>query len=103
MKLQNTFILLSAFACTVSALIPIEIKGNRFIRPATNSSDKGEVFQILGVDYQPGGSSSFDISSPSDVLSDDNYENCTRDAFLFQQLGINTIRVYRLVSKGFKL
>lgn len=97
MKLQNALVSLATLISTVSALIPIEVKGNRFVRPASNSSDQGEVFQIVGIDYQPGGSSGFDLSSGSDLLSDDNYDNCLRDAFLFQQLGINTIRVYRLV------
>lgn len=78
------------------ALIPIDIKHNRFIRPSSNSSEDGKVFQIIGVDYQPGGASAYDPNSGEDVLSDNNYENCKRDAYLFQQLGINTIRVYSI-------
>lgn len=79
-------------AGAANALIPIEIKGNRFIRPALNSSDEGEVFQIVGVDYQPNGASGYDGSSDSDVLTHE--DTCLRDAFVLQQLGINTIRIY---------
>lgn len=46
--------------------------------------------QIKGVDYQPGGSAA--VEKGSDPLSDP--EKCARDIFLFQKLGINTIRVY---------
>jgi hypothetical protein len=46
--------------------------------------------QVRGVDYQPGGSANF--KSGKDPLSDIN--TCARDIYLFQQLGINVIRVY---------
>lgn len=46
--------------------------------------------QIRGVDYQPGGSAEFEKGH--DPLSDIN--TCARDIYMFQQLGINTIRVY---------
>lgn len=46
--------------------------------------------QLKGVDYQPGGSAA--VEKGGDPLSD--VETCTRDIFLFQKLGINTIRVY---------
>lgn len=49
-------------------------------------------FFIKGVDYQPGGSSG--VSSENDPLSD--IEKCSRDIYLFQNLGINTIRVYSI-------
>lgn len=44
-------------------------------------------FYIRGVDYQPGGS-----SSATDPIADATA--CQRDITYFQQLGINTIRVY---------
>lgn len=92
---MRTATLLSAaalLATAANALIPIEIKGNRFIKPALNSSDDGEVFQVIGVDYQPDGASGYDGSSGSDVLTQE--EACLRDAYVLQQLGINTIRIY---------
>lgn len=52
-------------------------------------------FFIQGVDYQPGGSSGF--NEDNDPLSDIN--KCVRDAYLFQKLGINTIRVYSISTK----
>lgn len=42
------------------------------------------------MDYQPGGSSG--VNEHSDPLSNPAF--CARDIFLFQELGINTIRVY---------
>lgn len=47
-------------------------------------------FFIKGVDYQPGGSSG--VNKHADPLSDP--AKCARDIYLFQDLGINTIRVY---------
>lgn len=44
-------------------------------------------FYVRGVDYQPGGSSEL-----ADPLADES--TCTRDIPYFQQLGINTVRVY---------
>lgn len=64
---------------------PIKIQGNHFIDAITN-----ETFFIKGVDYQPGGSSA--VSEESDPLS--NPAICARDIALFQELGINTVRVY---------
>lgn len=92
MKLSFIYPALLASLPIVSALIPIEIKGNRFIRPATNASDEGEVFQVIGVDYQPAGASGYDPSSNEDVLTDAG--KCLRDAYVLQNLGINTIRIY---------
>ncbi|KAI1435188.1 glycoside hydrolase family 72 protein [Xylaria sp. CBS 124048] len=46
-----------------------------------------ERFYIRGIDYQPGGS-----SSTNDPLADPN--TCSRDVKNFQDLGVNTIRVY---------
>jgi len=72
-------------ASLVSAIDIIGIKDRHFVNEKT-----GEKFFMKGVDYQPGGSAAF--KSGSDPLSDP--EICARDIFLFQQLGINTIRVY---------
>ena len=60
----------------------ITISGNAFFNSETN-----ERFYIRGVDYQPGGSSNL-----TDPLAD--VATCKRDIPVFQDLGINTIRVY---------
>lgn len=91
--------MLLAFAqllVVVQAVLPIQIKSYRFIKAGSsrNSSDENEVFFVKGVDYQPGGSSAYDGSSDSDLFSDS--EVCARDAFAFQQLGVNTVRIYSL-------
>ncbi|CAI4048697.1 putative 1,3-beta-glucanosyltransferase SKDI_13G3450 [Saccharomyces kudriavzevii IFO 1802] len=92
-------VLLAALAATpslVSAMFPIHIKNYRFIKPssATNSESDNEIFFVKGVDYQPGGSSGYDAGSDTDILSDP--EICARDAYAFQQLGVNTVRIYSL-------
>ncbi|KAL6941814.1 hypothetical protein ACO0RG_002952 [Hanseniaspora osmophila] len=78
------------------ALPPLHINGTRFIKPnaSRNDPETNEVFLIKGLDYQIGGSSAYDPNSGSDALTDEGV--CLRDAFVFQQLGINTIRVYTL-------
>jgi hypothetical protein len=48
------------------------------------NSDNGDRFQIIGVDYQPGGSSGF--TAKLDPLSDGKI--CMRDAALMQRLGV---------------
>lgn len=60
----------------------INVTGNAFFNSKT-----GERFYIRGVDYQPGGSSNL-----TDPLAD--AETCKRDVPVFEDLGINTIRVY---------
>lgn len=55
---------------------------------------QGSAFFIKGIDYQPGGSSGYDSTSDQDALTDT--EGCYRDAYVFQQLGINTVRIYSL-------
>ncbi|KAJ5982916.1 hypothetical protein N7481_005015 [Penicillium waksmanii] len=65
----------------------IAVDGKDFV-----NSDTGDRFQIIGIDYQPGGQSGF--STKKDPLSDP--DTCLRDAALMQRLGINTIRVYNL-------
>lgn len=92
MKVLSTLITAAALASHALALIPIEVKGSRFVRPAANTSDPGEEFIMIGVDYQPGGSAAFQLDGTSDVLT--NMDDCLRDAYLLQQLGVNTIRVY---------
>ncbi len=68
---------------------PLEVKGNQFVNP-----DTGNVFQIVGVAYQPGGSAGYDPNKGRDPLSDRDV--CLRDAALMQSLGANAIRVYNL-------
>lgn len=81
---------LVAMGATLAAAVPsLEVSGNRFVNPST-----GEEFQIVGMAYQPGGSSGYDPTNGKDPLSDG--EVCKRDAALMQALGINTIRVYNL-------
>ncbi|KAL6950977.1 hypothetical protein ACO0QE_000262 [Hanseniaspora vineae] len=63
----------------------IEIRNKFFVDSSTN-----EPFYIRGVDYQPGGASA--VNTKHDPLSDP--ETCTRDIGLFNDLGINTVRVY---------
>lgn len=68
---------------TAALAIPaIEVRGNAFWNTETN-----ERFYIRGVDYQPGGSSELE-----DPLADTDV--CERDIPYFQELGINTVRVY---------
>ncbi|KAH1550733.1 1 3-beta-glucanosyltransferase gel2 [Aspergillus fumigatus] len=81
------FTAVCALATTASAVVPIEVKGKDFVNSKT-----GDRFQILGVDYQPGGSSGF--TKDKDPLSDP--DACLRDAALMQRLGVNTIRIYNL-------
>ncbi|RMZ91911.1 hypothetical protein DV736_g851, partial [Chaetothyriales sp. CBS 134916] len=81
--------LTALFASYTLAVTPLEVKGADFV----NSVD-GTRFQMLGVAYQPGGSSGFDPGSGVDPLS--NASVCLRDATLMQRLGVNTLRVYNL-------
>ena len=63
------------------ALLPIDLT------PFTAFFTGNDRFYIRGVDYQPGGS-----SQVADPIADE--AGCTRDIPYFQQLGINTVRVY---------
>lgn len=63
-----------------SGITPITVKGNAFFK----GDDR---FYIRGVDYQPGGSSKL-----ADPIAD--ADGCKRDIKKFQDLGLNTIRVY---------
>ncbi|BFZ59567.1 Glycolipid anchored surface protein 4 precursor [Saitoella coloradoensis] len=70
-----------------SALNPIVVQDRYLYDSVTNDR-----FFMVGVDYQPGGAAA--VTSGSDPLS--NPDICRRDAYLFQQLGVNTIRVYSI-------
>lgn len=88
--------LLTLVPNVVNGMLPIHVKNYRFIKPASpdNNPEENEVFFVKGIDYQPGGSSGYDGKKMSDVLDDPDI--CARDALVFQQLGINTIRIYTL-------
>ncbi|KAI9744952.1 MAG: hypothetical protein M1818_001879 [Claussenomyces sp. TS43310] len=74
------------FLHSVAIAVPtISVKGADFV-----NSNTGDRFQVVGVAYQPGGSSGFNPGS--DPLSDSSA--CLRDAALMQMLGVNAIRVY---------
>lgn len=77
-----------AASSVAQAVNPIIVKGNAFYDSKTN-----ERFFIKGVDYLPGGSSNF-----NDPLLDVNV--CQRDIKYFQDLGINSIRVYSVDNSG---
>lgn len=81
--------LLALSATLATAVKPLVAKDNYFVDP-----DSGNRFQIVGVAYQPGGSSGYDPSKGKDPLSDKDH--CLRDAALMQILGVNAIRVYNL-------
>lgn len=67
----------------------VVIKGPDFVNSVT-----GNRLQIVGVAYQPGGSSGYNPGSGVDPLSDGAV--CLRDAALMQRLGVNAIRVYNV-------
>lgn len=90
---------LAAIACVlcvpvVDALIPIQVKGKRFLQPNTDATVQGKAYFATGIDYLIGGASGYESDSGVDALSDP--ETCYRDAYVFQQLGINTVRIYSL-------
>ncbi|CZT51283.1 probable beta (1-3) glucanosyltransferase [Rhynchosporium secalis] len=80
---------LALLATSVLAVQPIVTKGADLVNSVT-----GARFQIVGVAYQPGGSSGYNPSSKIDPLSDKDV--CLRDAALMQRLGVNAIRVYNV-------
>ncbi|EEQ30125.1 Glycolipid anchored surface protein 4 precursor [Microsporum canis] len=73
----------------VAAVTPVDVQGSQFVNLKTNTR-----FQMVGVDYQPGGSSGYKPESGKDPLS--SADDCLRDAILLQRLGVNTIRIYNL-------
>jgi hypothetical protein len=85
---------------------PLVVQGANFVNAVT-----GNRFQLVGVAYQPGGSSGYKPETGKDPLS--NGDICLRDAALMQRLGmpltigkvnhanliwkgVNAIRVYNL-------
>ncbi|OLN86710.1 1,3-beta-glucanosyltransferase gel2 [Colletotrichum chlorophyti] len=86
MLIQSALVALSA--TLAAAVKPLKVSGNSFV------NDAGEKFQIVGVDYQIGGSAGYDPAHNRDPLSDGDV--CMRDAALLQRLGANAIRVYNL-------
>jgi hypothetical protein len=84
-----TSLILTLSATLAAAVQPIVIEGTDFINAAT-----GNRVQIVGVAYQPGGSSGYNPATRTDPLSDG--PTCLRDAALMQRLGINAIRVYNV-------
>ncbi|KAK2752886.1 hypothetical protein FQN54_008039 [Arachnomyces sp. PD_36] len=89
MTLSSVFVAACALFSTAQAVKPLIADGVQFV-----NSESNERFQIVGIDYQPGGSSGYDGETGKDPLSDK--EICLRDAILMQRLGVNTIRVYNL-------
>ncbi|KAG9248684.1 1,3-beta-glucanosyltransferase Gel2 [Calycina marina] len=86
--IANTFAFFLALFSSLCAAVPsLEVQGSDFVNPKD-----GTRFQIVGVAYQPGGSS--DYNPGNDPLS--NGTTCLRDAALMQRLGVNAIRVYNL-------
>ncbi|KAL2068875.1 hypothetical protein VTL71DRAFT_15213 [Oculimacula yallundae] len=79
--------ILALLATTTLAVQPITIKGADLVNSVT-----GARFQIVGVAYQPGGSSGY--NGGEDPLS--NKDVCLRDAALMQRLGVNAIRAYNI-------
>ncbi|GME72461.1 unnamed protein product [Ambrosiozyma monospora] len=79
--------LLSILNVVFAMVNPIEVRNRHFFDSVTD-----QPFFIKGVDYQPGGSSG--VNDFWDPLSDT--QACARDISIFQQLGINTIRVYSI-------
>ncbi|KAK2737381.1 beta-glucanosyltransferase [Myotisia sp. PD_48] len=63
-------------------VVAVEVKGNAFFKG-------NERFYIRGLDYQPGGS-----AKKEDPIAD--VDTCKRDIPLFEELGVNTIRVYHV-------
>ncbi|GAV52839.1 hypothetical protein ZYGR_0AI01210 [Zygosaccharomyces rouxii] len=85
LNLWRTLLLATYLELVCGYVSPIAINGKQFVDSIT-----GEPFYIKGVDYQPGGSS--EVTDDNDPLYDP--AACARDIVLFQDLGINTIRIY---------
>jgi len=73
------FAAVCGLASTATAVNPVVVEGKDFVDTVT-----GDRFQIVGVDYQPGGSSAF--KGTADPLSDK--ATCLRDAAILQYLGV---------------
>jgi len=79
--LVSRAIALLALCATTLAVQSIVVKGSDLVNAVT-----GNRFQLLGVAYQPGGSSGYNPGSGIDPLSDGTV--CLRDAALMQRLGV---------------
>lgn len=75
------------------AVNTVEVQGQDFVDTKTSKR-----MYIMGVDYQPGGSSGYSEASKEDPLT--NGTACLRDAAIMQQLGINTVRIYNVDPDG---
>ncbi|CAN8104416.1 unnamed protein product [Discula destructiva] len=89
MRITQTVVCLLGAASLVAAVPAIDVRGNYFVNNAT-----GDRYQIVGVAYQPGGSSAYTAAGTEDPLS--SKDSCLRDAALMQLLGINAIRIYNV-------
>ena len=87
--LKATLALSALLAPTAQAVNVLKVQGSNFVDTVTNQR-----FEIIGVDYQPGGSAGFDPTAKADPLT--NGTACLRDAVVMQNLGLNCIRVYNL-------
>lgn len=85
--LFTIFATFALFTTLTYAVSPLKVQGSEYVNTVN-----GDRFQIIGVAYQPGGSSGFNPGN--DPLSDP--PSCLRDATLMQKLGVNTIRIYNL-------
>ncbi len=72
---------LTLLATSVRAVPVVNVRGADFV-----DSNSGARFLIVGVAYQPGGSSGYDPQSGIDPLT--NGSDCLRDAALLQRLGL---------------
>ncbi|KAF3766626.1 family 72 glycoside hydrolase [Cryphonectria parasitica EP155] len=89
MQIVRTVLSLLGYASLAAAVPAINVRANYFVNNVT-----GDRYQIVGVAYQPGGSSGYDPSSGTDALT--NKDACLRDAALMQVLGVNAVRVYNI-------
>lgn len=89
--MQKTLASTALLVGSALAVNTADINGISFI----DASTKGRL-QIIGVDYQPGGSSGFDASTGKDVLSDG--PTCLRDATILQKLGVSLIMMFEFAN-----
>lgn len=82
MSLVRCLAVVAAASTAALAASPIEVHGSQFVN--SKSHDR---LQLLGIDYQPGGSAGY--TDKKDPLSD--ADSCLRDAALMQKLGVSAI------------
>lgn len=87
--MQSLGVLITFLQSDVLAVHPVAVQGQDFIDTVTKQR-----FQIVGVDYQPGGQGAYNPQSGTDPLTDK--VKCLRDAIMLQRLGVNTVRVYNV-------